>query len=311
MRGIAIRAVLATIAGVVLTAPAIEAQEVTYFGSVQYWTGPYIFTERTHSVWVSNGLDLRAGRVDVSVSVPVAIQNSLAITTVGSVPIPTGGPDHDAVRDRDPGHDVPMKRKAGNGGNGVGSQHGSSGSGVPVLAAEVDSVAAPGDYETQIADPMVTGSVEVYRGDGAVRSLELEGFAKVPVADLDSGVGTGEWDYGAGTAVALAAGRTLVFGDLSYWRYGDLPDLELKDGLSFGAGIGRPIGDRWSVLASVSGSQEIIEGVDPYAAVTLAGGYLVGSAHSVNVGIGFGLTESAADVSLYMGWNVGLTPAVR
>lgn len=195
-------------------------------------------------------------------------------------------------------------RRTGDGGNGHGL--GPSAFQATPAQASADTVLAPGDYEATIADPMLTGSVEVFQGDGTLRSVQLDAFAKVPFADLDSGVGTGEWDYGGGASVALAAGSTLLFGDVSYWTYGDLPDLVLEDGLSFGAGVGRPIGDRWWVMASFSGSQRIIDNVDPYASLTLAGSYLVGSDHSVSAGAGFGLTESAADVSLYLGWNVGL-----
>ena len=80
---------------------------------------------------------------------------------------------------------------------------------------------------------------------------------------MDSGFGTGEWDYGAGITVSRQAGSTLLLADLGYWVYGDLPDLELKDPLTFGVGLGRTLSDgRFSVHASVWGSTATVDGVD-------------------------------------------------
>jgi hypothetical protein len=186
----------------------------------------------------------------------------------------------------------------GRGGNGRFGQ--------ALSAVSGDSVAEPGDYQIEIADPTLGSSVEVLAGSGTLRSIELEAFAKVPVTSVESGVGTGEWDYGAGAAIVLATGGTLLLGDLTYWMYGDMPDLELKDGLSYGAGVGRSLGERWSVLAFLTGSQEIVDTIDPYAALTVSGNYAFGDGASVGAGLGVGLTEAAADVSLHLRWSIGL-----
>jgi hypothetical protein len=293
MRRKVLRGLLAGIV-LLLAAPSIRSQELRYYGSVQYWTGPYVFTERTRNAWVSNGLEMRAGPARLTLSVPLAIHDSEALTTVGPWPFPTGGPDHGAVRARESGRDVPM----GRGGNGRFGQ--------ALSAVSGDSVAEPGDYQIEIADPTLGSSVEVLAGSGTLRSIELEAFAKVPVTSVESGVGTGEWDYGAGAAIVLATGGTLLLGDLTYWMYGDMPDLELKDGLSYGAGVGRSLGERWSVLALLTGSQEIVDTIDPYAALTVSGNYAFGDGASVGAGLGVGLTEAAADVSLHLRWSIGL-----
>ena len=69
-----------------LAAPSLRSQELRYYGSVQYWTGPYVFTERTRNAWVSNGLEMRVGPARLTVSVPLAIHDSEALTTVGPWP---------------------------------------------------------------------------------------------------------------------------------------------------------------------------------------------------------------------------------
>ncbi len=265
---------------------------------MQYATGSYIFTGRTHTFSFNHGLALQGARARLTVGIPVVVQNSGAVSGVGRWLLPTGGPDHTAVRRRDGGRRVPMGGRWQRADAPAGDVSDSTGTAAVV--------AGPGDYRAHLGDPVLGAAVEVYRGWGAVRSVEVNGFAKLPLAGVESGIGTGEWDVAGGTSIALAAGRALVFGDVAYWSYGDLPDLELRDGLSYGLGLGFPLGDRLSLLASFSAADAIIEGVDAYAALALAGSYAVGAASGLNLGIGAGLTEAAPDLSVFLGWRVGL-----
>lgn len=82
---------LATGAGVA------KAQQVTYSGSMQYATGSYIFTERTGSLYIMNGLSISGDRGSVSFTVPYVIQNSPWISYTHGGGIPTGGSRHGQV----------------------------------------------------------------------------------------------------------------------------------------------------------------------------------------------------------------------
>lgn len=248
-------------------APA-TGQELQYTGSVGYATGSYTFTERTSSVSILNGLAVRGDRWSVSASVPVVIQNSGDVTYVGGMRVPTG-------TGRGPGH---------------GSMDGT-----------VDSVG--GGYEVVLGDPVVRGSLHPYRGVGFLRVLEIQAMAKVPVADPNTGVGTGEWDVGGGVSAGFGIGRTFLFADASVWSPGDLPDLELKAYATGSLGLGLPLSDRWSTLVSATASSPVIEGIP--APVSLGGGvsYRVGDQRSVSMGATLGLSESAPDFSIYVGWS--------
>ena len=105
--------------------------------------------------------------------------------------------------------------------------------------------------------------------------------------------------------MGFGAGRTYLFADASVWAPGDMPDLELTEYGTLSAGIGRPLGAGWSALASVSVSSPMVEGIDPPAA--LAGGlsYRIAEGRSLRAGASVGLTSSAPDVSVYMGWSAG------
>ena len=298
----------AVLHGAALVGP-VAAQEVEYTGGVQSATGEYLFTERTTSFALLNGLSLAVGRVRLSATLPVLYQNSTAVTYIGGVPVPTGGPDAGAVRQREPGRKVPM----GSGPHGPGQGgHGQAG----VVAADetptAQLVAAPGDYRVDVGDPLLQVGVALHDGGGILRTVGVHALAKAPLADVESGVGTGEWDYGAGVSVGLGGVRTFVLADVSYWIVGDMPDLPLRNPLSYAVSVGRSLGDgRWSVLGSVLGATTMIEGADAPVSVGLGVGFAPRSTHGFNLGVSVGLTESAADVSSFLGWRVALGPGGR
>jgi hypothetical protein len=253
-----------------LAAGPAAGQDVRYTGSVGYASGSYVFTERTESFSLLNGLSVTAGRWSLSASLPVVVQNSGAVSFVGGMGVPTGA----------------------HGDSGGSVRHGGGG--------------GASSYDMVVGDPLVRGSVDMYRGSGAVRSVGLQAMLKAPVADVSTGVGTGAWDLGGGVSAGLAAGRTYLFVDASVWSPGDLPDLELRPYVAGAAGIGRPLSARWSVLASASVASSAIEGLDPPASLSGGISYRPDGGASVNAGVGVGLTQAAPDFTLYVGWGTPL-----
>jgi hypothetical protein len=271
----------------------VEGQEIRWTGSTSYSTGSYIFDTRTHSFTLSNGLGLSWGRFDLNANLPVLMQNSGVVSLVGGVPLPTGGENNGAVGRRQPGETI------GTGGSGGG---GGMGSGAMSRVAYADA------FSLEVGDPLLSGALRLYEGTGFVRSVQIQGSSKPPLRGLESGVGTGEWDFGAGaSAFASLATGTYLFADLSYWWYGDLPELELTDGLSYGLGISRAAFDsRGSILVSFLGADTIIETMERPMSLGLGASYSLESGQSVSGGLTFGLTESSPDFSVYAGWSVGL-----
>jgi hypothetical protein len=244
--------------------------------------------DRTHSLWLSNGLTLRAGPATLSASLPVIAQNSSIVSFVAGQPVPTGGESSGAVSRRGSG-------KIGSGGNGSGS------------GATDSTVVFRDAYEIQVGDPLAFASFEAYSGLGVVRSVSVQGAAKAPLRSLESGVGTGEWDFGAGASTVFGSGSTLLFADLTYWSFGDLPDLELDGSLFYAVAVSRAVmSARGSIMASVAGGTRIMETVDPPLSVGLGFLYTLGEGKSVSLGANVGLSESSPDLSTYLGWSVGL-----
>lgn len=296
--GVALAAILA--AG--SPAPAQQSPDVTYTGSIHYSTGEYLFTERSHTVSLLNGLQVRWDRVQFSASMPFIYQTTPWISTSTGTPIPTGGPRSGTVRD--------SLMRGGGGGDGMGPGGSGSARGSQIEAAhEPIAIEDTATYdEIGAGDPMFGLSVTAVREeDGAPVTLSLRSDLKVPVADVDQGFGTGQADVGVGGSVSRQLGDAYVFTDLEYWAFGDMPDLELNNALSYAAGVGHVSGSV-GLSAMFSGYTRILEGTDP--PMTISGGLSVFPGESGRTGISVtaaaGLTESSPDFSLSAGWSLRL-----
>jgi hypothetical protein len=170
-----------------------------------------------------------------------------------------------------------------------------------------DVVAGPGSYEMNVGDPLLQLGVRLLEGAGTVHSFGVHALAKAPVAAVESGVGTGAWDYGAGLSLGLGGERTFMLADVSYWVIGDLPDLPLDNSVSYAVSLGRTFGTgRWSLLGTVAGATSIVDNADAPLTVGAALGFAPRSTFGVSLGVSAGLSESSPDVSAYVGWRVGL-----
>ncbi len=280
-------AALAAVAGVAVA----QEPAITYIGSLQYASGNYTLSETTSSSLLFNGLSYRRGRWRLSASIPLIHQDSPFVTYSGGMPVPAGR--RQAV-ETDDGTD-----------GGVGGIHGSgSGRGGTVVVPDPGTL----DFnKSGVGDPLFRADFAISEGRADGPDFGVYLAAKPPLADEDSGFGSGEWDYGAGITVSKRAGQNFLVADLGYWVYGDLPDLELMDPLAFSFGLGRSLpGGRYSVLGSVWGSTETVDGVDGPVQVGVTGSRLMDSGRSLNVTLSAGLTESAPDYSLSLGWRLGL-----
>lgn len=309
--GVALLVATGVGAGIGAGSSAAGAQEVTWSGSLGYATGSYIFSEQFRTLSFLTSLTLRARRLEVTASLPVLAQNGSAVSYVAGIPLPTGGPDNGAVQRRRQGTTIPVRP---GGGRGRGGSGGNGAMGALVAddsVADSLSVSGTGAYDVRIGDPMIGTSITAFEGVGVIRTIGLDAVAKVPVASLESGAGSGAWDYGAGGSLALGVGEALVFANATWWVLGDLPDLELRDALFYSLAVGRGLGDRWSWLASANASTRIVQGSDPPASLSLFLSRRLSDGASLSVNAGVGLTESASAFSIGAGWSTRLLGSGR
>lgn len=275
-----IRLRVAVVAGVAFATLAIQplAGQVHYVGSVQFASGDYIFSERTHSAFLFNGISASAGRLGLTLSVPLILQNTPWITYGGVTPIPSGGTEHSELSRQ------------------MGGRHAHE------AVTLVDTTAY---QDFGIGDFLAHADFRLWNEGAILPTLRITADVKVPIADVDRGFGTGEWDYSAGVALSKSLGRTMLFTDLAYWVFGDLPELELKDPLAYSFGLGHVLpGGRVGLLASVFGYTRILQGVDPPAQVSLGLSYLLGNGRSLIGSAALGLSESSPDIAFSCGWRL-------
>ncbi|NGP76254.1 transporter [Balneolaceae bacterium YR4-1] len=293
------------ITGLLLGAGCVKAQQVSYSGSIQYATGSYFFDESTQSFSLANGLNISGDNITVSFNVPFIVQNSPWLSYGVAGYIPTGGPDHKTVRDSS-GH-----------GQGQGGQDGRNKlfstakepnnmrnkmSDDPVVLPDTSNY-----KQSSFGDPNVYMNLKLYSSASEATSLQLNSGLKIPLADPTNGFGTGEWDYGLGLSLSQRLGNFFVLADFMKWWFGDLPDLELKDPLTYTVGVSKMLGTgKWMINTTYSGYTEIISGYEPPRTLNLGLGYFLSQRVSLNGTMGVGLSESSSDFSLGLGWMIRL-----
>lgn len=163
----------------------------------------------------------------------------------------------------------------------------------------------PDETSTGFGDPLIR--VDVRIADDRERGLQigLAGSVKPSIVDPEGGLGTGEADVGFGGTVFKTAGRTSLFGDLLFWRYGDPEGVAYRDSLSYSVGVGRVLGrGRWSAMASLSGFSHGLEGASPPMQLYLTMLTLAGRGQSLAITVGIGLNDDSGDFSLGTSWRI-------
>jgi hypothetical protein len=276
---------------------ALFAQDFSYTGSMQWSTGSYFFGEQTQSWYFVNGLGWANDSWDISVSIPLVIQNSPWISYTTSGQLPTGGPQHGALHNQSESEATLL-----------GSQHPillKDGSGQGRGGRKTISLPDTSSY-TQIgfSDPSLSTGYEIWSSSSYRTVITINGSIKFPLADPTSGFGTGAWDGGAGVAVMHRIRTWFLVTDVMYWWLGDFEDLTMQNPLTYSIGLGKSIaGGDWMMNVMYSGYTEVINGYDPPQSLSWGMGYTFSPSFSLNSTVSIGLSESSSDFSAGIGWS--------
>lgn len=158
-----------------------------------------------------------------------------------------------------------------------------------------------GDLRVSASKRLMGGGVKLFRLDAG---LEL----KVPSADEEQNLGTGEWDTRLSVSGAYRFWSATGFGGLGYNTLGDPEWVELED--VFDAHIGLEsdplIGGRVTLSGWIEGREEVVKGVGSHAAIGVG---LQGTGRWRWRGaLVAGLSAAAQDFSLVFGVSYGLAP---
>lgn len=284
-----------------LAQPAVA--QVTYEGSIAGLTGYYLFTERTNSLILTNGLRWHSGRLSLGANLPLWYQNTTLVSSSGGGTVPTGGPDgQEAVRDSGQ-----ARGQQGGGGRPAVLGFPSTVSSSRLQSAQ-GNIPAPVDavtgYQLMLGDPLAQATVSVIPA-GRV-TVSATATVKVPLASTAT-IGTGKWDVGGlASALWLTGNRWTLGLDVAYWYLGDLDSLDLENPLIGTLSVGRLLGYEWAASLGVSASTGSLTGFDPPVSV-LASLTRLGTPNAWGVNAGVGLTETAPAFSLGAVWWIRLS----
>ncbi len=269
-----------------VAAVTTPAQSLSYVGGLQYATGDFIFRERTWSAYLSNGLSWSAGRLRASASVPLVMQPAGWLQYSGAgMMVPTGG-------------------VAGSAG---GPTSNGSGMGSAMNGGTMTPSSGMPFSRVGIGDPIGRIDVALSRADAERPVVTLVGAVKAPLANVNRGFGTGEWDVGAGLSSAVKVASVSVLAEAMYWKVGNPPGASLRNAVAYALSIGRALPrSRWSVLGTVSGASSLWTGLEAPVQAGMGIGYLLESGSSVFVTAAAGLTRTAPAISTGLGWRVPL-----
>ena len=271
---------LAVLAIVAVCSP-VSAQTILYEGAVRYSQGKYTLDETVTSACLLNEFTYSSQRWFAEVLLPVIYQDSADVRYVGGMPMPVG--DHHGD------HGV----------SGGGKDHGGhdGGSGGPGME--------PQDFnDFGIGDPYLKAGALLYRDVFDRNSIGVFGTLKAPVADATRGFGTGEWDFGVGVSWNRTTPRNLIYLELAYWSLGQPPDVTFENPIAGEFTYGRVLSNpRYLIEATIWGRTETVAGVDGPIAVDLTLGRSLEGPHSVYFTVEAGLTESAPDFALIVGYR--------
>ncbi|MGM0589055.1 MAG: hypothetical protein ACQETE_11605 [Bacteroidota bacterium] len=278
------------------------AQQYSYTGSAQFASGSYFFGETTQSFYLVNGMGWSNDTWNISLSIPMVVQNSPWVSYSTTGQLPTGGSQHGELLNpkNDDNQPVPEATTA-TPGVWVQQQKGSGRGGRKTIELP-DTVSYT---QAGFSDPSMNMGIQLWSSTGGRTLLNLNTTIKFPLTDPNNGFGTGKWDFGAGASIMQRLGTVFLMGDLMYWWFGDMEDLELYNPLNYSLGLGKSFDyGTWMANVSFNGYTEIIEDYDPPMSIAAGIGYTVSDAVNLNGLVSYGLSESAADYTIGLGWSV-------
>lgn len=162
----------------------------------------------------------------------------------------------------------------------------------------IGSDAAGRTTESGLGDIVAALSYTFFPERSSLPILELTGRIKLPTADEDEGLGTGEVDYTVQADVSKRFGAFSPFATLGYRVLGDPSDLDLEDGFLASLGVGYRYSPRVNLgiafdyrEASTDGSDDARE-IVPYTSFRVSDKLTLGTYGVV------GLSDSSSDLAL-------------
>ncbi|MCY1391594.1 hypothetical protein D9M71_64410 [compost metagenome] len=114
-----------------------------------------------------------------------------------------------------------------------------------------------GEVESGVGDTVASAGYAVLDGSQGGMLVDLIGKVKVPTADEDKCLGTGETDYSAQVDLTQGFGPVTGFATLGWKKFGDPSDTNFDDPIFAGVGLAIPVAAVTSLGASYDWRQKV------------------------------------------------------
>jgi len=237
--------------------------------AVDYQTGDYGSGQTTDAWAVTVTASFRpTDRWVLDVSIPYLYQSaSTTTTTAGGMRFDVSSDGRTSSSTMGPGHREP----------GAGN-----------VATVTDSQSGLGDVVVGV------GYTLIEEGD-ELPQISLSSAVKIPTADEEKNLGTGEWDLEVGLALAKIVGDWDAFASGRYVFQGESEAFGLQDFAVLEAGLGRFVGEAAEVWVSAAWASAPSEFSDPSAEVRLGIDFGLPSGLGLGGYLSKGLTDGAPD----------------
>jgi hypothetical protein len=165
---------------------------------------------------------------------------------------------------------------------------------------------ATATLEEGIGDALLKGAYLLVREADLIPEIAPYGRLKLPTADRDRGLGTGEFDETVGVDLAKRLVERVVGSlSLSYTFIGDPPGSDLRNSFGWSLGAAYAVIQPVSVFAFLEGATAVSPGQDDPVEVRVGAELSLTKALRVTAALTRGFTEGAADWGIAAGLALG------
>ena len=159
------------------------------------------------------------------------------------------------------------------------------------------------DGGSGLGDIILKGRYYAVEQDGWLPFIDLVGSIKLPTADEDKGLGTGEADF---TVMAEFARRLqyegwILLGELGYTFVGEPSGYDVDNRWLYNIGLAREITDKLTLSGYLDGRTAIFSGNDDPLSILLIGEYKIRPDLRFDTMLELGLNDGAPDLAITCG----------
>lgn len=240
-------------------------------------------SDGSHNIayYLYGGIRYQAQDYYLSLSLPLVFNSSGSYTQLGGMYFPNGN---------------------GNGNNIGGSMHGSGGQG-----SMMNGSLGMSALNTGIGDMYVYGSYTFVKETNSLPGFSTDGFVKFPTASSSLNIGTDKFDFNLAVSARKFIGTFSFYVQAGYLFLGNSSEANIKNPITFSAGIGNNLGGgNHLLLIEYDSYSTIVTGFAAPKQLSLGYTYLINSKLGYTMIGSVGLNNSTSDYTISAGFNFNL-----